>query len=676
MYIEPEFRDYQESDYENIIKAFTENKSVVYQAPTGSGKSVVISKHILDKIKSGRKIVFMSNRTHLQNQMYTRLLSCGVSDIGLFNSSNINAINCQVILVTIQTAIAANNMDLLLATHIDDIVIDECHRSVTKSYLDIIGGLTKRNNDINLFGVTATTNRFDMMPLDIIYNTMVSCSKTMKCLVEEGYLAKHRIFTIPLTDLEDEIESYGGDFAMESMSKYMRNPLIVKKCVEQYRTYADGRSTIVYCVDKKHTVQLQKAYSDAGYSKSVIIDDSVSEKDREAMFDKFKTGEINLIFCIETLTEGLDLPNCNCIQLCRPTKSMILYLQMVGRGLRPKEDGGDCIILDSALNVDRLGMPTSDISWDLGGKRHKRSQKKGKVIVYKGDDGKTYFDQNEDIPFAEMVEVGFGELAEASEQLIAYAESHNNRLYVEFYAQFKDLCLYIIKGAGVDTKDIVYQEPKEEDIIQYNGIEEVRFMLKDREFGFSMEISRQNKSIIKISKERTYGLNPDKEMKDYFIVNKLNKIVGDIGYFINNNIKNIMDNLVSISIEPEQLQDINELKTMQREAKEAHFVNAVEHELAKNGRAFFKIKKAFDLHDYATSLDYRRVNYLAIVNQKTLLTNNKVVFFNRYDNILQYRHYTKSFKQDRFRNILRSYDGELVTDISDIENIENYEMYL
>lgn len=675
MYTLPAFRDYQELDYEQIISAFLKEKSIVYQAPTGSGKSVIIARRITDRILAGKKVIFISNRTHLQNQMFTRLLSAGVTDIGLFGSSNRKSIDCQVVLCTIQTAIAQSNMDILLNTHFDEIVIDECHRSVTKSYIDIIRGLTMKNPDINLFGVTATTNRFDMTPLKIVYGGIVHCSKTMACLVEEGYLAKYRVFTIPMSDLESEIESYGGDYALESMSKYMRNSNIVKKCVEQYETYAKNRSTIVYCVDKKHTVQMQLAYAKAGYTKSVIIDESVSEKQREIYFRQFETGEINIIFCIETLTEGLDLPNCNCIQLARPTKSMILYLQMVGRGLRPKEDGGDCIILDSALNVDRLGMPTADIHWDLDGKRHKKTTKKGKVVVYKDSNGKIYFEQNEEIPFAEMIEVGFGELAEASEQLIAYATEQNRRVYLQFYASFRELCMYIIQGAKIDMKKMEFAEVDDERIVRYEGREEVKFFFKGTRIGIEMELSTSNSNIIKMSTTGTYSLNNDRDLKDYIVHNKLQSMLGDMCIFTNNNLKDITNNLANLSILPEQLQDISELRKVQKEVEEEHFNNAIQHELAKNGKVYFKLEDRYSMTDYSTALDWRSFNcYIMIHSQKTLLSKNRAVFFERTDDDrLVEKYSTKFLKQDKLRDILRYNKGKIVTDLSDITDIVTYE---
>lgn len=668
-------RDYQIVDYKNITKAFEEKLSVVYQAPTGSGKSVVIAQYVMDKIALGNKVLFLVNRTHLQNQMYRRLKDLGVESVGVYNSSNSDNLKCQVVLMTIQTAIALQNFNAVSNTKFDNLIIDECHRSITKSYMDVVYGLLAVNPAMNLLGVTATPNRFDMKPLDTLYGAMIPCSKSMSGLVSDGYLAKYRVFTIPMEDLEAEIESHGGDFVMESMSKYMRNQNVIKRCINQYETHAKGRSMIVYCVDKKHTVQMKKAYDLAGYDKSVIIDDSVSESDREIIFNKFAIGEIEIIFCIETLTEGLDLPNCNAIQLARPTKSMILYLQMVGRALRPKDNGGDAVILDSALNVSRLGMPTSDISWDLSGKRLKKQIKKGIITVYKDADGKMSFTNNEDVPHAEMVEVGFGELGELSESMISMGEEQNRKLYFEYYTSFKELCLHILINSGVKLLDIIEDgNINEANASDYN-CKSFSFTLKNiKNINFGMEACGKDKDLIKLDVSGMYTYN-DNNLEGYITKNKIKSIIGNVAEYINKDIRNIMRNMITIRIDHDDIQDIRELKRIKNELMISNINHNIEVQLAKEGVAYIALSRNFRLNDYATSLNHEIAKYLCIVNQKQLQVNNRVIFLGKYnENDSNYvaLHSTKSAKKERLEDIIRDYDGYVVSDISIFSNITNH----
>lgn len=676
MYAIIDFRDYQYTDYLNIQQQFKTHLSVLYQAPTGSGKSVVISRHILDCILMGRKVLFIANRTHLQNQMYRRLQNLGVQDSNIFSASNKKALNGKVILSTTGALIAPQNFELLKTLKVDDVVIDECHRSVTKSYMDVLELLSRTNPNMRLFGVTATPNRFDLKPLKTLYNTMVSCSKSMAQLVEDGYLAKYRVFTVPMEDLEAEIESHGGDFVMESMSKYMRNPRVIKKCIEQYETYAKSRSAIIYCVDKKHTKQLQEAYAKAGHTKSVIIDESVSDKEREVMFEQFATGEINIIFCIETLTEGLDLPNCNAIQLCRPTKSMIFYLQMVGRALRPKEDGGDAVILDSALNVSRLGMPTSDIHWDLEGKRIKKQTNKGKVVVYKDMSGNIFFNQDENIPMAEMVEVNFGDLAEMGESMITVAEEANAKVYMEFYTQFRELCLHILHGAGIEGSDIIFRgEPNVNDADAHNT-DSISFNIKTlSEISFEMEIDSRNKDLIKVNTSGEYNIDRSK-LSGYIKHNKFKGIVGDIHNFINHDINNILNNMASIRINPDDLQNIRELKDLKNTIDENNFNNAVEAQLKKDGRVYIELEKWFSLNDYSSALGYARINVLCIVDQKQFQANNRTIFFTKdaYDNLIV-AHYSKSVKRDRLSEIIKYNKGKVLPNTNKFGKIGDHTLF-
>lgn len=650
---EVNFRDYQDDDYANITKGFIDMMALVYLAPTGSGKSVVISKYILDAVMAKGKVVFISNRTHLQNQMYGRLKALGLN-VQMLNAKNKTAIEADVVLCTIQTAISPTIMNILSSVKFDKIVVDECHRSVTKSYRDVFNVLIEKNPKVNLFGVTATSNRFDMKPLGEIYEGLIPCSKTMGALVQEGYLAKYRVYTTKQEDLEKAIESHGGDFVLESMSKYMRNPRVVKECIDQYEKYAKDRSTIVYCVDKAHTVQLREAYARRGFGKSVIIDDTVSEKQRQIYFDQFESGEINLIFCIETLTEGLDLPNCNCIQLCRPTKSMILYLQMIGRGLRPKEDGGDCIILDCGLNVSRLGMPTSDINWDLSGKRVTKKKSKSKTVVYVDANGKYHFEHPDDAPVAEMKEVDFGELQELSLSLISNAEKSNKKLYMQFYTSFKELCMYIIKKAGYDEADVEFIDDKY-DSPENGFVNTIDFNLKNVsdkiDFQFKLEKDRSNNNMISNispSEVGSYRLAHN----DYVTKLKIQGTVGNLANVIVKDYKNITNNIATLRAFWDNEEDIRELKKIQKEAETNKITNDIKFLLERDGEAYVRLHKNLHMSEQNPQLG-GVAKYLKIKNQKELLVNNRVVFYSLDDEArLIEVYYAKSVKLDKLMYFL------------------------
>ena len=123
--------------------------------------------------------------------------------------------------------------------------------------------------------------------------------------------------------------------------------------LEFWRHRAQGRQTIVYAVGIKHAENLAAVFNDAGIPAAVILGNTPPEIRHELM-RQFSAGRLKVLVNVEVTTEGVDLPDAACVVLARPTMSLALYLQMAGRGLRPKPDGGNCLLLDLAGNVERF----------------------------------------------------------------------------------------------------------------------------------------------------------------------------------------------------------------------------------------------------------------------------------------------------------------------------------
>ena len=113
-----------------------------------------------------------------------------------------------------------------------------------------------------------------------------------------------------------------------------------------------------------HARNLASVFNDAGIPAAVILGDTSSEERNKAIAG-FREGTVKVLVNVVVATEGFDLPDASCIAIARPTKSLALYLQMVGRGLRPKDDGGDCLILDLAANSEIHGLPEARRKWSL-----------------------------------------------------------------------------------------------------------------------------------------------------------------------------------------------------------------------------------------------------------------------------------------------------------------------
>ena len=131
-----------------------------------------------------------------------------------------------------------------------------------------------------------------------------------------------------------------------------------------WQAHAAGRQTIIYAISKDHAHNLTAVFNDAGIAAAVMLSDTPTEE-RASAIASFANGALRALVNVAVATEGFDLPDASCVVLTRPTMSLALYLQMVGRGLRPKSDGGDCLVLDLAGNAEIHGLPEEYRQWSL-----------------------------------------------------------------------------------------------------------------------------------------------------------------------------------------------------------------------------------------------------------------------------------------------------------------------
>ena len=134
--------------------------------------------------------------------------------------------------------------------------------------------------------------------------------------------------------------------------------------LEFWKHHARDRQTIIYAVSVKHARNLAALFVSAGIPTGTMLGDT-PQQTRDAMIAKFSDGELRVLVNVAVATEGFDLPDASCVVIARPTQSLALYLQMLGRGLRPKPNGGDCLILDLAGNAITHGLPEQRRKWSL-----------------------------------------------------------------------------------------------------------------------------------------------------------------------------------------------------------------------------------------------------------------------------------------------------------------------
>lgn len=400
-------RLYQKEDLTKILSSLQSNTGVLYQLVTGGGKSVIISEVVLHY--HDKKILFLAHRRELLLQMRTRLIKSGLQ-VGVMMSDMEEELDDNIVVASIQTAIRSKRIDSLLQHDWDMIIIDEAHHLRSPSYDKLLDILIKNNPGVKLFGVTATPYRSDKKDFGLYFQDLIT-SVEPSVLVQQGFLSDIQVLSCKLSDIDKEVVRYDNDYQASSLSLYMRKPKYLQYLVDIYREKADGKQMIVFCVDTQHASMVIETYKSNGYTSLGYIDSMTTLQDRDSILSSFREGSLQIIVCIETLTEGVDLPETNVVQIARPTKSIILYLQMVGRGTRPKKDGSKLILLDCGNCMLEHGHPYSPKEWSLNGEVDPNHKRKNKKIVRRKKHNNTFiftdFEDIEEGEFDELVEMSF-----------------------------------------------------------------------------------------------------------------------------------------------------------------------------------------------------------------------------------------------------------------------------
>lgn len=385
-------RPYQKENSQQLTDILKKEKSVLYQLPTGGGKTVVIE-DIIDKIVQGKlthlgsKIIVLVHRREIIFQIKERLSKQGFKPGVLIGNFEEN-LDSDILIASILTVTRDARLENLLSKNFDFMIIDEAHHTRSKSYDKVISSFKKHNPNYKLLGVTATPYRKDKKDLKDHFSNLV-LGPSISELQELGYLCKVKTYLTNLPDIDEEVSKSAGDYNITELSKFMRDPKIIEHAVNSYERLGNGKQMLSFCVDKKHAVAVKNAYIERGYTKIAHIDSDTKTEVRDKIIEDFRKGELDIITSIQTLTEGTDLPETQILQYLRPTLSLVLYLQMGGRGLRPKADGSDLIVLDIANCSKEHGLLSTNREWNLDNTDPNIKTKRNKIVGRRGDNSVT-----------------------------------------------------------------------------------------------------------------------------------------------------------------------------------------------------------------------------------------------------------------------------------------------
>lgn len=238
----------------------------------------------------------------------------------------------------------------------DVILVDEAHHALAKSYQNILNKFPKAI--VLLF--TATPHRTGRVQLDQIADDII-VGQSIHELTEKGFLAPFRYFQPP-GDFDSKLLKRGstGDFTNDSMQQAM-NTKIFGHIVKQYKRIAPGMQAVVYTYSIDSAIKIAAEFNSEGIS-AVEVDGTTSKEKRAVAVRKFREQKIKILVNVNLFTEGVDLPDVDCVIMARPTASLALYLQFSMRCLNPRP-GKTAIIIDHANNFKSFGYPDDDRDW-------------------------------------------------------------------------------------------------------------------------------------------------------------------------------------------------------------------------------------------------------------------------------------------------------------------------
>lgn len=391
-------RPYQQKAKKEIFESWDDVDNVMFQMPTGTGKTRLFTSIIKDINEYSKlrrepvKILIIAHRTELIDQIDESLTKYRVPHNIIAGGRDRNY-KYPVNVASIQTITHPKNLKDAKKLNVQFIIIDEAHHALAATYKK----LWKMFPESKKLGVTATPWRMNHQSFLDLFDKLV-LSMSVKDFIKQGYLAPYKYFSLKNdSDIQrtiDDIElDRFGEYKESSMEEKMDIGSIRAQLLNSYLSLAEGKKGIIYAINITHAKHICKEYEKAGYN-AVSIDSKTPAGMRKELVERFKKNEIDIIVNVDIFSEGFDCPDIEFIQLARPTRSLVKYLQQVGRGLRTTANKQNCVILDNVGMYSRFGLPDARRHWKFHFLGKKVDEEPVRVVL-KGTGKSRYVDTSE-----------------------------------------------------------------------------------------------------------------------------------------------------------------------------------------------------------------------------------------------------------------------------------------
>jgi DNA repair protein RadD len=355
----PTVRPYQADAIRRVAAEIAGGRRrVLLVAPTASGKTIIGARIIADALRARRRVLVLAHRREIIGQTVKKLYQAGV-DAGIIQAGFSPRPGEPVQVASVQTlharAVRARSIEMPSA---DLVIVDEAHHVRARSYGEILAAYP----GAIIIGLTATPCRGDGRGLGNAFEALIDVASVAD-LVRDGYLVSARIYAPSRPNLSG-VRVERGDYVEAQLAERVDTVQLVGDVVEHWLRLAERRPTVVFATGVAHSVHIRDEFRRAGVL-AEHIDGGTPTEERDRILAQLAAGKIELVTNALVLTEGWDFPAASCIVMARPTKSLGLYRQMVGRVLRPAPGKADALILDHAGAVFAHGFPDDPITWTL-----------------------------------------------------------------------------------------------------------------------------------------------------------------------------------------------------------------------------------------------------------------------------------------------------------------------
>lgn len=337
---------------ERTLLALGEHGNTLAVAPTGSGKTIMLSAvtgRVL--VEPDAKACILAHRTELTGQNRTKFERVNPGMTTSVFDANEKSWLGQATFAMVQTLSRQSHLEQMPT--LDLLVIDEAHHASSDSYRYVIDAVLARNPKAGICGLTATPNRGDGKGLREIFSN-VADQISLGEMIAAGHLVSPRTFVIDVgvQDALKNVRKTAIDFDMDEVASILDKRLISDAVIKHWKEKAASRKTIIFCSTVAHAQHVCEAFEAANVN-AVLVHGELSGGERKARLAAFESGSAQVVVNVAVLTEGYDYTPTSCVILLRPSSYKSTFIQMVGRGLRtidPEEFPGlvksDCIVLD------------------------------------------------------------------------------------------------------------------------------------------------------------------------------------------------------------------------------------------------------------------------------------------------------------------------------------------